>query len=271
MFICPGSAGILLASSGGALDPPMSKPSSRGLAFLALQKWRTGNQFADAILGQLLRSSDLTAPDRAFTTELFYGILRNLSLLDFWIGSLRSQPLDQNARELLRLGLYQLFLLETPEHAAVYETVELAGERTRSLVNAVLRNALRRKEELLGKASKQDLTVRSSHPQFLIDRWTQIFGAENTVALCEWNNRPAPVYARINGFKISADEFLSQHSDAERLPQHENFVRLTSIPSDALAAGHCYIQDPSTEAACGLLYASGGAEAVLPMRFWPDS
>jgi len=231
----------------------MAPRSARELTLVALHEWRTGGSFADAILARLLRSSDLAAPDRAFTTELFYGILRNLSLLDFWIGSLRSQPLDQNVRELLRLGLYQLFLLETPEHAAVYETVELAGERTRSLVNAVLRNALRRKEELLANASKQDLTVRSSHPRFLIDRWTQIFGAENTVTLCEWNNRPAPVYARINGFKISADEFLSQHSDAERLPQHENFARLTSIPSDALAAGHCYIQDPSTAAACVLL------------------
>jgi len=253
MFICPGSAGILLASSGGALDPPMSKPSSRALAFLALQKWRRGNQFADAILGQLLRSSDLAAPDRAFTTELFYGILRNLSLLDFWTESLRSQPLDPNARDLLRLGLYQLFLLETPEHAAVFETVELASERTRSLVNAVLRNALRRKEELLGNASKQDLTVRSSHPRFLIDRWRQNFGVENTVALCKWNNRPAPVYARINRLEISVDEFLAEHSGAEALAQHDNFTRLTSVPSDALAAGHCYIQDPSTAAACELL------------------
>ena len=200
-----------------------------------------------------MRSSDLTAPDRAFVTELFYGILRNLSLLDFWIGSLRSEHLDHDARDLLRLGLYQLFLLETPEHAAVYETVELAGARTRSLINGVLRNALRRKTELIGKASKQDLSIRSSHPQFLIDRWTQNFGAENTAALCEWNNRPAPIYARINRLKISAEEFLSKHSDAERLPQHENFARLTSVPNDALAAGHCYIQDPSTAAACVLL------------------
>ena len=79
---------------------------------------------------------------------------------------------------------------------------------TRSLVNAVLRNALRRKEELLENASEQDLSVRSSHPQFLIDRWTQNFGAENTAALCEWNNRPAPIYARINRLKISDEEFL---------------------------------------------------------------
>jgi 16S rRNA (cytosine967-C5)-methyltransferase len=237
----------------------MAPRSARELTLVALREWRTGGSFADAILARLLRSSDLAAPDRAFTTELFYGILRNLSLLDFWIASLRSQPLDQNARELLRLGLYQLFLLETPEHAAVYETVELAGERTRSLVNAVLRNALRRKEELLANVSKQDLTVRSSHPRFLIDRWTQRFGAENTVALCDWNNRPASIYARINRLKISEDEFLSEVGSArcaDRTPQRgipTNFVHLASVPNEALADGHCYIQDPSTAAACILL------------------
>jgi 16S rRNA (cytosine967-C5)-methyltransferase len=102
-------------------------------------------------------------------------------------------------------------------------------------------------------ASQQDLGVRSSHPQFLIDRWMQRFGAENTAALCEWNNRPAPIYARINRLHISGDEFLSQHTDAEQLAQHDNFARLATVPDDALARGHCYIQDPSTAAACLLL------------------
>jgi 16S rRNA (cytosine967-C5)-methyltransferase len=162
---------------------------------------------------------------------------------------------------LLRLGLYQLFLIETPEHAAVYETVELASVRTRALVNAVLRNALRTKEALMGKARKEDLSIRSSHPQFLIDRWRQNFGAENTAALCEWNNRPAPIYARINRLKISEDEFQSGVGSARcadpvpQLPDSipANFVHLTSVPNDALTDGHCYIQDPSTAAACILL------------------
>jgi 16S rRNA (cytosine967-C5)-methyltransferase len=240
----------------------MAPPSARALALTALREWRTRQQFADAILAGLLRSSVLAAPDRAFATELFYGILRNLTLLDFWIGALRSGPLDHDTRNLLRLGIYQLFLLQTPEHAAVFETVELAGARARSLVNAVLRNALRKKEELLKEASAQDLAVRSSHPQFLIERWQKKFGVEKTAALCEWNNQPAPIYARINQLKISADELLSKHAEVERLPQPENFVRLTSIPHAALAAGYCYIQDPSTAAACLLLDPKPG-ERVL--------
>jgi 16S rRNA (cytosine967-C5)-methyltransferase len=231
----------------------MAPRSARELALVALRQWRTGEGFADAILARLLRSSDLIAPDRTFATELFYGVLRNLSLLDFWIGSLRSGHLDHDGRDVLRLGVYQLFILKTPEHAAVYETVELAVARTRALVNAVLRNALRKKDELLAKASKQDLSVRFSHPQFLIDRWTQTFGAENAATLCEWNNHPAQIYARINRLKTPIEEFFSKHSDAERLARLDNFARLAGVPNDALASGQCYIQDPSTATACLLL------------------
>lgn len=239
----------------------MADLSARALALVALQEWRRGQQFADAILAHRLKATDLAAADRAFATELFYGLLRNLTLLDFWIDTLRSGRLDQDARDLLRLGIYQLLLLRTPEHAAVFETVELAGARTRSLVNAVLRSALRRKEELVEKANAAALSIRASHPQFLLDRWEQSFGIENTIALCEWNNQPAPIYARINRLKISVEEFLEQVGSArcaDRTPQRgipaeENFVRLKNIPGEALAAGHCYIQDPSTAAACRLL------------------
>ena len=230
----------------------MAPRSARELALVALRRWRAGG-FADAILARLLKSSDLIGPDRAFATELFYGILRNRSLLDFWIGSLRSEHLSHDVRDLLRLGIYQLFLLKTPEHAAVYETVEFAGARTRPLVNAVLRSAVRQKSELVAEANKQDLSVRCSHPQFLIDRWAQNFGAENTSALCDWNNRPAQIYARVNRLNISLEEFFLQHSDAEQLTQHDNFARLASVPNDALAGGDCYIQDPSTATACLLL------------------
>jgi 16S rRNA (cytosine967-C5)-methyltransferase len=245
-----------------------SESSSRGLSLAALREWRVGEKFADAILARLLRSSALAAPDRAFATELFYGVLRHRTLLDFWIGALRSGHLDHDARDLLRLGLYQLFLLRTPEHAAVYETVHLAGAKARSLVNGVLRTALRRKPELIETASRQDLSLRSSHPQFLIDRWTLNFGAENTVAFCDWNNQPAPLYARINRIKTSDGEFralVGSARCADRTPQRDiptNFVRLMSIPSDALAAGHCYIQDPSTAIACVLLDPKPG-ERVL--------
>jgi 16S rRNA (cytosine967-C5)-methyltransferase len=233
--------------------------SSRSVALAALSEWRDGRKFADAILNDGLRKSALGAADRAFATELFYGVLRNLILLDYWIGELRSGHLDHDSRDLLRLGLYQLFLLQTPEHAAIYETVELAGRRNRALINGVLRNAVRTKADLLPKGDLQNLSVRRSHPQFLIDRWTRNFGELETERLCEWNNGPACIYARINHLQISDNDFLALVGSArcaDRTPQRgvpTNFVCLTNVPNEALAEGHCYIQDPSTAAACSLL------------------
>ena len=231
----------------------MRKINSRAVTLTALEEWRGGRKFADAILSERLRTAELGAADRAFATELFYGVLRNLILLDFWIDELRSGHLDHDSRDLLRLGLYQLFLLQTPEHAAIYETVELAGRRNRALINGVLRNAIRARAELLQKTDAQNLSVRKSHPQFLIDRWIRNFGERETERLCEWNNCPAPIYARINHLRISDEDFLARSGDVERLAGQQNFVRLTNLPSDALAAGHCYIQDPSTALACAVL------------------
>jgi 16S rRNA (cytosine967-C5)-methyltransferase len=229
----------------------MRRTSSRAVALSALEEWRCGRKFADAVLGERLRSTELAGSDRAFATELFYGVLRNLSLLDFWISRLRSAPLDDDARDLLRLGLYQLFFLQTPEHAAVFETVARAPRKSRSLVNAVLRNAVRGKAKLQDQADNQPIEVRKSHPRFLIERWRKNFGPLDAEALCDWNNHPAPVYARVNRLKISEQNFVAEVT-AERV-SGTNFFRLANIPSDALASGHCYIQDPSTAAACLLL------------------
>ena len=240
----------------------MRKANSRGVALAALEEWRSGRKFADAILAEGLGSGELSPADRAFATELFYGVLRNLTLLDFWIGRLRSGHLDYSSRDLLRLGLYQLFLLQTPEHAAIYETVELAERRNRALINKVLRNAVRGKADLLQRAEAQELDVRRSHPQFLINRWRKNFGAEKTERLCEWNNHAALVYARINRVKISDADFVVRYDEVERIQAPDNFVRLGNVSEEALAAGHCYIQDPSTAAACSLLDPQPG-ERVL--------
>lgn len=237
----------------GKLQRQRATHSARALALIALRRWRKKDQFADAILADVLTSSGLIAADRAFVTELFYGILRNLTLLDYWVDAVRSGPLKNDVRDLLRLGIYQLLLLKTPEHAAVFETVELASKKTQPLVNALLRKVLREKAELLVQTERQDLSVKYSQPKFLIDRWQKNFGADNTASLCEWNNKPAPIYARINQLKLSIADFFLKYGGAHELPNQENFARLTEIPHQALLDGHCYVQDPSTAPACKLL------------------
>lgn len=236
--------------------------NARALALAALMEWRTGRRFADAILQERLDRSGLSGPDRAFANELFYGVLRNLMLLDFWISRLRTAPVDDASRDLLRLGLYQLFVLRTPGHAAIFETVALASARRRSLVNAILRTAQRRFAELETAAQTTALATRESHPAFLIQRWQTAFGAEATEALCRWNNNPAPVFARINRLKTSTAKFIEKNPSSELLADTGNFVRLAQIPYEAVARGECYIQDPSTRVACELLNPQPGEDVL---------
>src|SRR6476620_6850116 len=201
----------------------MARRSSRRTALAALRLWRKQKRFADSIISGLLANADLTPSDRAFALELFYCVLRNLTLLDFWIGCLRDSHIEANVRDILRLGLYQVFLLETPEHAAVHETVAIASQKQRPIINAVLRAAIRQRNELLAQADVQPLFVRTSHPQFLVERWQQRFGVEDTEELCKWNNRPAPVYGRINRIKIVPQTFLQLYP-ALPLPGDSDFV-----------------------------------------------
>ncbi len=237
-------------------------PSARRTALTALQTWRGKKRFADSIIGELLLQAELEARERAFALELFYGVLRNATLLDFWIRCLRQAPLDVDLRDLLRLGLYQLFFLKTPTHAAVHETVELAPKNRRALINGVLRTAARRQGELRLQAKGQALAIRTSHPRFLIARWEQNFGQQAAEALCAWNNLPPPLYARINRLKISPENFLRAYPESRPLSGNRDFVEPHAFPTEALARGHCYIQDPSTVIASQLLDPQPGEQIL---------
>jgi 16S rRNA (cytosine967-C5)-methyltransferase len=175
------------------------------MAFEILRRVASEEAFASDLLHAKLAGRAGRA-DAALATELTLGVLRWQRLLDF----LLQRHLDRSARRLdlevllaLRLGLYQLrFLERVPAHAAVNDSVELAkGARKRSaagLVNAVLRRLAPEAktsgadlEALLPpKASAAErLGVLYSHPNWLVERWLERFGAEQTVALLEANNR----------------------------------------------------------------------------------
>jgi len=240
----------------------MARLSARRIALNALRAWRKEKRFADLIISESLAQAELIESDRAFAFELFYGVLRNLTLLDFWVGYLRASRVDADLRDVLRLGLYQLFLLKTAPHAAVHETVELVPRRQRPIVNGMLRAAIRRQSELLARVDTEPLFVRASHPKFLVERWQQHFGAQHAEELGKWNNLPAPIYGRINQLRIDREEFLRLYPHSRLLTRNPEFVEFDLIPTEAIRQGHCYIQDPSTAIACQILSPRAG-EKIL--------
>ena len=216
----------------------MARLSARRIALKALRTWRKERRFADSIVSEFLAKAQLADSDRAFVLELVYGVLRNLTLLDFWIGCLRSSHVDVDVRDVLRLGLYQLFLLKTAPHAAVHESVGLVAQRQRPIVNGMLRAAIRRQSELLAHADGEPLSVRTSHPQFLVERWQQHLGAQYAEELCQWNNLPAPIYGRINQLKIDREEFFALYPTSRLVARHPEFIEFDALPTSAVGQGH---------------------------------
>ena len=97
--------------------------NARSIAHRLLADWERTRPHADDILHERLAASRIDTRDRALVTELFYGVLRHLSELDFFIGRLRNGEIDDDTRAVLRLGLYQLFHTRIATFAAVKETV----------------------------------------------------------------------------------------------------------------------------------------------------
>jgi 16S rRNA (cytosine967-C5)-methyltransferase len=234
---------------------------ARALCQRALMEWAKGTVFSDEILHGLLERHALQPADRGLLTELFYGVLRHLRRLDFLIGQLREGPLDERTRNLLRAGLYQIFHMRVPAHAAVNETVAMAGA-TRGLVNAVLRRALREQAGLSGRLAEEPLPVRESHPDFLVERWLARFGPGATEALCRLNNTPSENFFRVNTLKASLAQLLELQPEASVHDADRGVLKLRRIPPDWLEAGWGYVQDPSTLLAPDLLDPQPG-ERVL--------
>jgi 16S rRNA (cytosine967-C5)-methyltransferase len=249
-----------------------SAANPRRIAAQALRAWENGHCHADETLTSLSRRSDLRSTDHALLQQLFYGVIRSLSKLDFLVDHLRRGKLSQENRNLLRLGLYQLFDTRMPVHAAVNETVNLARHRRdRSVINGVLRNADRQRDDLSRLLNEQPLAIRESHPAFLIDRWTEQFGSDTATALCEWNNQPPPVFLRINhliekgetgaGEKIR--QTIAEHERTTPVEKNENFFRIDGpVPKEWIQRGWIYLQDPSTRLACELLAAQPGQQIL---------
>jgi 16S rRNA (cytosine967-C5)-methyltransferase len=245
--------------------------NARELALDLLNCWPESQLLADELLERSLTESSLGGSDRAFVTELFYGCLRRRLSLDFLLAQLATKAPRPIVANVLVLGLYQLFYLKTPAHAAVNETVALAkryaGVAEAKFVNAVLRRAQRESDALLAKLGdtrQHEPWIYYSHPEWLWKRWVSRRGREQTSALCDWNNQPPPLYLRINTLKTQA-----KPADVSVDPtDHPLCWRVTDTPglfrTKSFVDGEFYVQDPSTLVAVDVLDPQPG-DAVLDM------
>jgi len=195
--------------------------SARRAALDVLLKVEQQQAFSNLELNHVLRSSKLDRQDAALVTELVYGTLQRQNTIDYFLARFVSRglaKLEPWVRCLLRLSFYQLYYLDRiPPHAAVNEAVNLAKRRGHQgiagMVNGVLRNVLRQLDTLQVPDSlplAERIALRHSHPEWLVERWLDEFGEEETESMCEENNQPPHTSVRVNRLRTDRRSLLEE-------------------------------------------------------------
>lgn len=163
----------------------------REIAARVLEETERSRAFVDEVLAAR-RTAGLSRRDRALLTALVYGVTRRRRTLD-WLIDRCAAHVDPRIRQHLRVALFQIrFMNRIPRHAAVHQAVELAkgiGRKAAGFANAVLRRAA-------DLELPDALGVRTSHPDWLIERWRRRFSEEELLRILEADNASLPVTAR---------------------------------------------------------------------------
>ncbi|MFM7462454.1 MAG: transcription antitermination factor NusB, partial [Actinomycetota bacterium] len=119
--------------------------------------------------------------ERAFATELIFGSVRMRLRLDDTIEKLIDRAIEDEVRDLLRLGLYEVIFMKTADHALVNEYVEVSkvvlGKARSSFINAVLRRACRERDSLQSEDGLS-LEVKTSHPKWIVNAFSHLLEGE---------------------------------------------------------------------------------------------
>jgi len=157
----------------------------------------------------------LSHTEKPFIQALCYGVCRHFHQLSFILEQLLQKPLkakDKDIELIIIMGFYQLLDMQVPDHAAVAETVKLVKKIKKlwavKLTNALLRQFIRDKEQLLEKIKTSDV-ASYSHPKWFIDKVKKSYPRHYDAILKE-NNKKPPMNLRVNLDKLSRDDYIKQ-------------------------------------------------------------
>ena len=229
--------------------PLLSVRTAREAAFVAIEEYLDSGTWVSEVLDRTFRTASLPPIERGLATELACGVVRRLATLDSILSRLVARPLEKvepSLLTILRLGIYQLALLDAvPHHAALHETVELTKRLGRhqwsGFVNGVLRGGTRFiTQDFDTKASSRGVPMavdryrrlvepafpdpRSnptgyfaeafSFPQWLAERWASRMQPAELFRLGAWFNSAGRLSLRVNRLRTTSDALLSEFTQA---------------------------------------------------------
>lgn len=220
-------------------------------------------QLLDDALDKVASYSSLQPRDKAFARNLVSTVLRRLGQIDALISHCLDKPLAKKSRrshDILRLGICQIFFLDTPDHAAVSSSVDLAGKtgqaHTKKMINAVLRRLTREGKGLLADQDE----ARANVPDWLWYPWKKAFGEDTARALARAHLHEAPLDLSVK----SKPEYWAETLEGTVL--ENGTVRLGKgrhVPSlDGFDAGQWWVQDTAARSVVQMLGDVSGQQVI---------
>lgn len=262
---------------GGRVSGAMTKPfkpvtptDAWSIAVELLVRWLENHERVDALLDSLPRTTGRA--ERGRCQHLLFGAVRHLGRIEAILAPLLARPPRSVVKAALLIAGYELIEggadghVARVVHHAVERTKALASPPEAKLVNAVVRKiaaALEAQAEPSPSAGAVELATYFSHPEWLVRRWLAQFGAAGARALLEWNQKPAPVYARWRSADAPPAGEDAALFTATAWPgfyevKSGAWPRVEALVND----GTLFLQDPATRHAVELLAPKAG-ETVL--------
>lgn len=261
------------------ISPGSYKKTPRYKAVKILNRYERSDAYIDKLLNNELKSGGLEPRDKALLTELVNGIVRWKAKLDwvligFYHGEY--QKCLNIVKNAMRVGLYQIMFMDRiPIPAAIFESVEIVkqiqGEKTAAIVNGVLRNIARNLHNIRYPNIEDDRTyyyaILHSHQKWMVKRWMERFGEEETEKLLIRSNEHPPVSVRVNMMRADVEDILQlfdvHELEYEKIPDMDCSIyvyntKFDITSTDLYKTGKISIQDPSATLASKLTNAKSG-------------
>ncbi|NLF34835.1 MAG: 16S rRNA (cytosine(967)-C(5))-methyltransferase RsmB [Clostridiales bacterium] len=218
--------------------------TAREVALLTLGACERRGAWSDGLLKKSIREGGLDRRDAALATKLCLGVLQNKILLDFYLSqysTMKLEKMELKVRNALRLGIYQMaFLTRVPHSAAVNESVALVrrhckNPRAAGMVNGILRTVSRNIDRLPVLDARDPvlyLSLRYSHPEWLVRAHCAELGLEETEGLLQWNNSDSPTVAQVNTCKTDVEALTAALLEEGVQAEQHTWLENTLILSD---------------------------------------
>ena len=241
--------------------------------------------YSNIVLNETFKTLNINSKEKAFITEIFYGVIRNKKFLDYIIGKNTKEIKKEWIRNLLRISIYQITFMDSDNKGVVWEATELAkkkyGVPISKFINGTLRNYLRNKDsELKNLADEKNYEVLYSIPEWFCDILEKQYGNENLKQSITSLKKIPYLSVRVNKLKYTEKEFeeFLKEKDIQIIKKVDTVYYINLgliINSEEFKTGKIIAQDASSylaarnlgvipnELVLDICAAPGGKTAVL--------